>query len=122
MDASAVEPPDAADRSHWMAGRGPEIHREVLDFLIRRLSQPTGIPAVDAVTGVNPSRILPEAALEGDLGVDSLGMVELLMALEDSFGFALSEEEGGGIVTVGDLVALVVRRKLAGETGHGEAG
>ena len=118
MDTSADEPARDEHDSAWMATRGREIQGEVLDLLIRRLPHPTGLAGADAAVGMGPATIAPGASLEGDLGVDSLGVVELLLALEDSFGFAISEEEAGGIVTVGDLVAVVLGKKLGEETAH----
>jgi acyl carrier protein len=42
--------------------------------------------------------------------VDSLGVVELLMALEDAFGVSIPDEEAERIVTVGDAVSLVAEK------------
>ena len=42
-----------------------------------------------------------------DLDIDSLGMVELALALEDAFGFYLPDDELENINTVGDIVSLV---------------
>ena len=55
--------------------------------------------------GVDADTITLEAALVEDLGVDSLDLVELSMALEDEFGIEeMSEEDMANIKTVGDLV------------------
>lgn len=109
-------------RSVWMATRGREVHLAAVEFLIQRLTEPTGIREVDAVAGVDPAKVVPGAALEADLGLDSLGVVELLMALEDRFGFTVSEEEAGRLFTVSDLADLVVCKKAAEETADGTAG
>ena len=54
---------------------------------------------------VNPDDITLEAAFVEDLGVDSLDLVELSMALEEEFGIEeMSEEDMANIKTVGDLV------------------
>ena len=52
-----------------------------------------------------------EANFEEDLDVDSLGVVELLMAMEDEFGVEISDEEAEQITTVGEAATLV-RAKL----------
>lgn len=62
--------------------------------------------------GLDESKISPAAAFEEDLEVDSLGVVELLMALEDEFGVKIPDEEAEGIRTVGQA-ADVVMAKLA---------
>ncbi|MEE9582897.1 MAG: acyl carrier protein [Acidimicrobiia bacterium] len=53
------------------------------------------------------------ATFEEDLEVDSLGVVELLMALEDNFGVAIPDEEAEAIGTVGAAVDVVME-KLGG--------
>ncbi|HEX75152.1 MAG TPA: acyl carrier protein [Dehalococcoidia bacterium] len=57
--------------------------------------------------GVDESKIVLSALLDDDLEVDSLGMVELALALEDAFGFYLPDEELEGITTVGDIVSVI---------------
>ena len=55
--------------------------------------------------GVDEDNITLEATFVEDLGVDSLDLVELSMALEDEFGIEeMSEEDMANIKTVGDLV------------------
>lgn len=44
-----------------------------------------------------------------DLGIDSLDMVDLVMALEDEFGIELEVDEN--LVTVQDLVELIDSQK-----------
>jgi len=55
--------------------------------------------------GVETDTITMETTFEGDLGADSLDIVELSMALEEEFGLEeMNEEDLSGITTVGDLV------------------
>ena len=49
-------------------------------------------------------KVTMEASLSDDLGADSLDAVELNMALEDSLGVAISDEELANMKTVGDIV------------------
>lgn len=54
--------------------------------------------------GVEASTITVDTAFEGDLGADSVDIVELSMALEDEFGMEEMDEDGvSSIQTVGDL-------------------
>jgi acyl carrier protein len=63
--------------------------------------------------GLDEAKINDGANFEEDLEVDSLGVVELLMALEDEFGVKIPDEEAENIHTVGQAVDLV-HGKLAG--------
>ncbi|MCP4246757.1 MAG: acyl carrier protein [bacterium] len=63
--------------------------------------------------GVEVDRITMEATFEEDLEIDSLGVVELLMALEDNFDVKIPDEEAEKIGNVGQAVDLVMA-KLAG--------
>ena len=62
--------------------------------------------------GIDRDAIVQDAKFEEDLDVDSLGVVELLMALEDNFGVKIPDEEAEQITTVGEAVDLV-EKKLA---------
>jgi len=57
--------------------------------------------------GLDADKITMEATFEEDLEVDSLGVVELLMALEDNFGVQIPDEEAEAIGTVGQAVDIV---------------
>jgi acyl carrier protein len=63
--------------------------------------------------GLDKDKIQADAHFEEDLDVDSLGVVELLMALEDEFDVKIPDEEAESIVTVGQAIDLV-HKKLGG--------
>lgn len=63
--------------------------------------------------GLEADKITDDASFEEDLEVDSLGVVELLMAMEDEFGVKIPDEEAEQIGTVGQAVDLV-QAKLDG--------
>ena len=46
-----------------------------------------------------------------DLQLDSVGLLTLVVGLEDRFRVALKEEDAAAVRTVGDLAALVLRRR-----------
>lgn len=60
--------------------------------------------------GIPKDKIVMGASFEADLEVDSLGVVELLMALEDTFGVTIPDEEAESIGTVGQAVDLVLEK------------
>ena len=57
--------------------------------------------------GIDETKIVPGARLTEDLEIDSLTKVELALAMEDSFGCYLPDEELQTIATVGDAVVLI---------------
>lgn len=60
--------------------------------------------------GIERDKISPDARFEEDLEIDSLGVVELLMALEDNFGVKIPDEEAETIGNVGQAVDLVMTK------------
>ncbi len=57
--------------------------------------------------GLDADKITEQANFEEDLEVDSLGVVELLMALEDEFDVKIPDEDAENIHTVGQAIDLV---------------
>ena len=53
---------------------------------------------------LDPAAITMDTNLVDDLGADSLDVVELIMALEDSFGIAISDEDAAELFTVRRIV------------------
>jgi acyl carrier protein len=65
--------------------------------------------AVD-VLQVDPDQVVPEAKFGDDLDADSLDLVELVMALEESFDIRVDESELEGIQTVRQAFDLVLSK------------
>ena len=59
------------------------------------------------VLAVDPSKVTLEASFSDDLGADSLDLVELVMALEETFNIEVAEEELKEISTVGEAFDLI---------------
>ncbi|XP_048446353.1 acyl carrier protein 2, mitochondrial-like, partial [Pyrus x bretschneideri] len=49
---------------------------------------------------VDPSKVTPNANFESDLGLDSLDSVEIVMALEEEFGFEIPDNEADKIKSI----------------------
>jgi len=47
-----------------------------------------------STTGIAPGRVTPDARLEEDLGIDSLALVDLVVAAEDRFGVIIADDTG----------------------------
>lgn len=55
-------------------------------------------------------KIEPANSLNDDLGMDSLGAVELINAVEDEYHISVTEEEMQVIKTVNDAVNLILKK------------
>ena len=63
--------------------------------------------------GVDESELLPEANLQDDLGADSLDVVELVMAFEESFDLQVPDEDVERMRTLGDIERYLEKRVQA---------
>ncbi|WP_208378080.1 acyl carrier protein [Helicobacter pylori] len=61
---------------------------------------------------LDASQVTPEAKFVKDLGVDSLDIVELIMALEERFGIEISDEQAEKIVNVGDVMRYIEKQLI----------
>jgi acyl carrier protein len=60
---------------------------------------------------VEESAIRPEVSFQGDLGADSLDIVELVMALEEEFGTEIPDEAAEKITTIQGAVDYIESRQ-----------
>ena len=63
--------------------------------------------------GATKEEIVPEASFIDDLGADSLDIVELVMAMEETFDIEITDDDAEKIQTIGDAVAYL-RHRLEG--------
>ena len=56
---------------------------------------------------VEEDAVTMEASITEDLGADSLGVVGLVMSIEESFDVEIPDEEVESIKTVGDIVKYI---------------
>ena len=63
--------------------------------------------------GATKEEIVPEASFIDDLGADSLDIVELVMAMEETFDIEIPDDDAEKIQTIGDAVAYL-RDRLEG--------
>lgn len=65
---------------------------------------------------IDPSLMVPEATLFDGLGLDSLDIVDLVVALEKAFKFKIREDKGiREIRTLGDIHRFVLQKTRAAE-------
>ena len=63
---------------------------------------------VEEVAGVSPDEIEMEKSFTDDLDVDSLSMVEVVVAAEERFGIKIPDDEVTKMATVADAVNFIV--------------
>lgn len=68
---------------------------------------------LEEVAGVSPAEVTPEKTFIDDLDVDSLSMVEVVVAAEERFGVKIPDDDVKGLKTVGDAVAYIQRAGVA---------
>lgn len=56
---------------------------------------------------VDTSAVTPEASLREDIGINSIGMLYMAMAVEEEFGIKFHNEDFAGIVTVADVISCI---------------
>lgn len=56
---------------------------------------------------VEVSEVVPEASFVDDLGADSLDLVELIMAMEESFDIDISDDDAEQLIKVQDVLDYI---------------
>lgn len=83
----------------------PDIPEEIREKLLSRIK-----PILARELGVGEYRITPEARLKEDLGIDSLGAVELIMALEDEFAIEIMDDDAEKMEIIKDIVVYLAQK------------
>ena len=55
------------------------------------------------------SDIKPDDSLAEDIGVDSMGRVELITMIEDEYGMLIEDDDVSSMITVNDVVDYVLK-------------
>ena len=64
-------------------------------------------PIVADKLGITADQVVMEAHFINDLGADSLGLVDITMALEEEYGLEIPDEESSKLVTVGAMISYI---------------
>jgi acyl carrier protein len=62
---------------------------------------------VEEIAGVPAAEVQPDKEFVSDLDVDSLSMVEIVVAAEEKFGVRIPDDEVKNLKTVGDAVNFI---------------
>jgi len=75
------------------------IYQELRDIISRFVERP-----------ISPESVTLETRLRDDLDVSSLHYVDMLCAVEESFGIAIADDEAADLDTVGAWVRLIASK------------
>jgi acyl carrier protein len=68
---------------------------------------------LEEVAGTPSAAVVPSAGFDKDLDIDSLTMVEVVVACEERFGVAIPDEALENLRTVGDAIAFIADAGVA---------
>ncbi len=77
-----------------------QSEQEILEGLAGIVNEVAGTPVEDVTS---------EKSFVDDLDIDSLSMVEVVMAAEDKFGVTIPDTEVKNLTTVGEAVAYIAK-------------
>ncbi len=63
---------------------------------------------------IDPADVTVNASFKEDLGVDSLDLFELLMSLEEEYGFEIPAEDMDSLQTVGNVIDYLAKQGIEG--------
>ena len=78
------------------------MSQEILEGLAVIVNEVAGVPVED---------VQPDKSFVDDLDIDSLSMVEVVMAAEDKWGVKIPDSEVKNLKTVGDAVTYIDANK-----------
>jgi len=68
------------------------------------------ISIVAEQSGIEAGQIKIESNLVSDLGMDSLDIIETVMAVEDEFAIEITDEETERMATVSDITTYLIQK------------
>lgn len=64
-------------------------------------------PIIADKLGIDQEQVKLESNFINDLGADSLGIVDITMALEEEFGVEILDEDASKLTTVGSMITYI---------------
>lgn len=62
---------------------------------------------------IDPAKLSSDASLREDVGINSIGLLYMAMAVEEEFGIKFQNEDFAKIVTVQDVIDCIERKVKA---------
>jgi len=93
-----------SEKNDWTSASSEQISKEVRSIILKNFNQ-----QANQTEYLNNNS--DELVKFSEMGFDSLDITEFNMALEDTFGVEIEEEDLKNLVTVRDVVEYIVLRK-----------
>jgi len=74
-----------------------EIFNKIKDIVVEEL-------------GISPDKVTEDARFIEDLGADSIGVMELVMKMEEEFDLKIPDEDIEKLRTVGDVINYILEK------------
>ncbi|KAJ3694093.1 hypothetical protein LUZ60_009573 [Juncus effusus] len=114
LRVAAVASPAAPVSAGWtILGRRGFSEEAKGSFLDKDEVTDRVITVVKNFQKVDPSKVSPNAHFQKDLGLDSLDAVEIVMALEEEFGFEIPDNEADKIDSIKVAVDFITSHPQA---------
>ncbi|XP_078458709.1 acyl carrier protein, mitochondrial [Lampetra fluviatilis] len=106
---------DSERRRQWLQVRMPSVHSLrtysdapplTLHFITERVMY-----VLNLYDKIDPQKLKLESHFMKDLGLDSLDQVEVIMAMEDEFGFEIPDVDGEQLLTPQDLINYIANKR-----------
>lgn len=117
MDNQKFTPEDEANLREQLKRCSPETVEKAVEFRKtgnKALAQDVVLGIVERFLEPDKKELLKDACdslkFVSDLGLDSLTMMEIVLAIEDATGMTIDNEDVQKIQTVGDLKAYVAEK------------
>ena len=65
------------------------------------------------IAATKSAQVTRGSRLRDDHGLDSLSMIDVIVAVEDEFGILIRDEDAERLMTVGDVMDYIKRAKVA---------
>jgi len=89
-----------SDQSHDKANKASKVSARVYEIIAEHTSN-------------DPAKITDDSKFIDDLGLDSLDIVELVMAFEEEFDQEIPDEDAEKLQTVGDVIRYIENKMAA---------
>ncbi|KAK0073971.1 hypothetical protein PV325_008939 [Microctonus aethiopoides] len=90
------------EQTRWYSGKAP---------LTLSLIQERVLLTLKLYDKINPTKLTLDSHFINDLGLDSLDHVEVIMAIEDEFGFEIPDIDAEKLLKPGDIIRYVADKE-----------